>query len=352
MSKKVAVVGASGYAGSEIIRLLLNHPEYHRGELQIGALTAASSAGTPVPAHLSPLAGRLIEPTEIPRLAQHDVVFICLPHGHSAEIAKAIEAEVAQNGGELPVIIDCAADFRLRNKGDWDAYYGGDYAGSWPYGIPEMPRHRAELIGAKHIAVPGCFPTGATLATMPAVAAGFIIPNLSIVSVTGVSGAGKKPSAPMLGSETMGSVRAYNTAGRHRHNPEIIQNLSEFTDQEISLSFTPVLAPMTRGILTTASAPINGSLSTERAHEVYAEFYDDEPFVQVMPIGTQPETQNVAGSNMVHIQVEVDPRANRLLMISAIDNLTKGTGGAAVQCMNLALGYEETAGLPMVGLAP
>ncbi|MDO4909722.1 MAG: N-acetyl-gamma-glutamyl-phosphate reductase [Corynebacterium sp.] len=348
MSIKVAVVGASGYAGSEIIRLLLGHPAYQAGELEIGSLCAGSSAGSPVPPHLSPLAGRLIEATDINVLAQHDVVFLCLPHGHSAEIAKGIEAV----GGNTPVIIDCAADFRLKSEEDWNAYYGGTYAGSWPYGIPEMPGHREALKGAPHVAVPGCFPTGATLALMPAVAKDLINPTISLVSVTGVSGAGKKPNAAMLGSETMGSVRAYNTAGKHRHNPEIIQNLGEYTDKDISLSFTPVLAPMTRGILSTASAPLTGELTTEKAHEVYSEFYKDEPFVQVLPLGVQPETQNVVGSNMVHIQVEVDVKAGRLLMISAIDNLTKGTGGAAIQCMNLALGFNELAGLPMVGLAP
>lgn len=347
MTIKVAIAGASGYAGGEILRLLLNHPAYLSGELEIGALTAASTVGTPVVElmpHLPQLAGRVIEPTDKETLAGHDVVFLGLPHGHSAEIARQLGPDV--------IVIDCAADFRLRDAAAWEKYYGSEHAGSWPYGIPEMPGHREQLQCTKRVAVPGCFPTGATLALWPAVKAGLIEPRVSVVSVTGVSGAGKKASVAMLGSETMGSLKAYNTAGKHRHTPEIAQNLGEFTDEEVVVSFTPVLAPLPRGILTTATADLKEGADAAAARAAYEEAYGDETFVYLLPEGIQPQTQNVVGSNMCHVQVEVDELAGKLLVTSAIDNLTKGTGGAAVQCMNLALGWEETAGLPQGGVAP
>ncbi|MHA2788889.1 N-acetyl-gamma-glutamyl-phosphate reductase [Corynebacterium sp. S7] len=347
MALKVAVAGATGYAGGEILRLLLNHPQYLAGELEIGALTGNSNAGQPVAEtmpHLPQLADRVIEETNVDTLAGHDVVFLGLPHGHSAAIGSALPDDV--------VVIDCAADFRLQDAEDWEAFYGSEHAGTWPYGIPEMPGHREQIQGARRIAVPGCFPTGATLATLPAVEAAIIEPDLAFVSVTGVSGAGKKASVPLLGSETMGSLKAYNVAGKHRHTPEIRQNLSEVTDREVNVSFTPVLAPLPRGILTTATAPLAEGVTTDVARKVYAEFYADEPFVYLLPEGAQPQTQNIVGTNMCHVQVEADLTAGKLLMTSAIDNLTKGTGGAAVQCMNLALGFDEVAGLPQAGVAP
>lgn len=347
MTIKVAVAGASGYAGGEILRLLLGHPAYASGELEIGALTAASTVGSTVAElmpHLPQLADRVIEDTTPEVLAGHDVVFLGLPHGFSAEIANQLGPEVT--------VIDCAADFRLTNAADWSKFYGSEHAGSWPYGIPEMPGHREQLKGAKRVAVPGCFPTGATLALLPAVQADLIEPDISVVSITGVSGAGKKASVPLLGSETMGSLKAYNTSGKHRHTPELTQNLKEVTDKDVTISFTPVLAPLPRGILTTATAPLIDGVTQAQARKVYEDFYADEPFVLVLPEGAQPQTQNVVGSNMCHVQVEVDTVARKVLVTSAIDNLTKGTGGAAVQCMNLALGFEETAGLPRTGVAP
>lgn len=347
MTFSVAVAGATGYAGGEILRLLLNHPAYLAGELEIGALTGNSNAGQAVAdlmPHLPQLAGKVIEETTVETLSGHDVVFLGLPHGFSAEIGAHLPA--------VTVVIDCAADFRLRDAGAWERYYGSAHAGAWPYGIPEMPGHREELKGATRIAVPGCFPTGATLAALPAVEAGLCEPELRVVSITGVSGAGKKAAVAMLGAETMGSLKAYNTAGKHRHTPEIAQNLAEVTDKDVSVSFTPVLAPLPRGILTTVTAPLGGGVTAADARQAYEKHYSDEPFVWVLPEGTQPQTQNVVGSNMCHVQVEVDEDAGVLLMTSAIDNLTKGTAGAAVQCMNLAMGLEETAGLPRAGVAP
>lgn len=347
MTLKVAVAGASGYAGGEILRLLLSHPAYISGDLEIGALTGASTAGVSVAElmpHLPELANRIIEPTNAETLLGHDVVFLGLPHGYSAEISKQLHDDV--------LVIDCAADFRLQQEEDWDKYYGSQYAGSWPYGIPEMPGHRQQIQNARRIAAPGCFPTGATLALLPAVCHELIIPDIALVSITGVSGAGKKASVAMLGAETIGSAKAYNTGGKHRHVPEIIQNLSEYTAETVKVSFTPVLAPMTRGILTTATAPIRVGVTEQQVRQAYAEFFANEPFVQLLATGLQPQTQHIIGSNMCQIQVEIDEHAGKLLMTSVIDNLTKGTAGGAIQCMNIALGYPEIAGLPQTGLAP
>ncbi|AGG66732.1 N-acetyl-gamma-glutamyl-phosphate reductase [Corynebacterium callunae] len=347
MTIKVAIAGASGYAGGEILRLLLNHPAYLAGELEIGALTASSTVGSTLGElmpHLPQLADRVIEDTTPEVLSGHDVVFLGLPHGFSAEIALQLGHDVT--------VIDCAADFRLQNAADWERYYGSEHQGTWPYGIPEMPGHREQLKGAKRIAVPGCFPTGATLALLPAVQAGLIEPNVSVVSITGVSGAGKKANVAMLGAETMGSLKAYNVAGKHRHTPEIAQNLAEVTAEKVTVSFTPVLAPLPRGILTTATAPLKGEVTAEQARKVYEDFYAQETFVHVLAPGVQPQTQSVVGSNMCHVQVEVDADSGKLLLTSVIDNLTKGTAGAAIQCMNLSLGYAESAGLPQAGVAP
>lgn len=347
MTIKVAVAGATGYAGGEILRLLLSHPKYLSGELEIGALTGHSNAGQRVSelmGHLPQLADRLIEDTTVEVLSGHDVVFLGLPHGHSAEIGQQLS--------ESTLVIDCAADFRLTDSAAWEKYYGGDYAGFWPYGIPEMPGHREEIAGARRIAVPGCFPTGSTLALLPAVAGGLIVPDISITAITGVSGAGKKGSVALLGAETMGSLKAYNTAGKHRHTPEMAQNLSKYTDADVNVSFTPVLAPLPRGILTTAIAPLVDGVTQDIATKTYRAFYENEPFVHLLPEGQQPQTQHIVGSNMCHVQVEVDEQSGKLLLTSALDNLTKGTGGAAVQCMNIALDYPETDGLPLAAVAP
>ncbi|WP_306516237.1 N-acetyl-gamma-glutamyl-phosphate reductase [Corynebacterium sp.] len=347
MTISVAVAGATGYAGGEILRLLLNHPKYRSGELRIGALTGHSQVGKPVSSqmpHLPQLADRTIEATTVDVLAGHDVVFLGLPHGHSAELAQRLPGET--------IIIDCAADFRLRDSADWQAYYGGEHAGHWPYGIPEMPNHRAEIASSSKVAVPGCFPTGMTLALMPAVAAGIIEPAINIVSITGTSGAGKKAAVALLGAETTGNLRAYNTAGKHRHNPEVVQNLREIAEQNYCINFTPVLAPTTRGILTTATARLTEPVAQDKVTEIFTEFYADEPFVQVLPAGQQPETQHVIGANLCQIQAEINESTQTLLVTAALDNLTKGTGGAAVQCMNLMVGYDETAGLTHQGLAP
>ncbi|WP_330254006.1 N-acetyl-gamma-glutamyl-phosphate reductase [Nocardia sp. NBC_00565] len=342
---RVAVAGASGYAGGEVLRLLLGHPAYRDGRLVIGALTAGSNAGSTLgelQPHLLPLADRVLAPTTVDELTGHDIVFLGLPHGQSAAIAQQLP--------ESTVIIDCGADFRLTDASAWEKYYGGAHAGSWPYGLPELPGGREQLRGANRIAVPGCYPTVASLALAPAIAAGIIEPNVNVVAVSGTSGAGRKLDVGLLGSEVMGSVRAYGIAGAHRHTPEIVQNLKAAGGTDVAVSFTPVLAPMPRGILATCTAPTRVDAAQARA--VYEKAYVDEPFVHLLPEGTLPQTGSVLGSNAVTLQVAVDTDAGLLVVIGAIDNLTKGTAGAAVQSMNLAVGFDETAGLSTVGVAP
>lgn len=339
---RVAVAGASGYAGGEVLRLLLGHPA-----VEIGALTAGSNAGEPLGAlqpHLVPLADRVLEPTTAEVLAGHDVVVLALPHGQSGPIAAEL--------GDDVLVVDCGADYRLADAGDWERFYGSPHAGTWPYGLPELPGQRDRLRGARRVAVPGCYPTVSTLSLAPAVAAGLVEPDVVVVAASGTSGAGKAAKPHLLGSEVMGSASAYGVGGVHRHTPEITQNLGRLTDAPVRVGFTPLLVPMSRGILATCTAPLAGALSADEAHDVYAKAYADEPFVHVLPPGRWPQTQSVLGSNSVHVQVTVDEAAGRLVAVGAVDNLAKGTAGAAVQCLNLALGLDETTGLTTVGIAP
>lgn len=341
----VAVAGASGYAGGEILRLLLGHPAYADGRLTVGALTAAASAGTTLAEHhphLLPLSGRVLENTEIDVLAGHEVVFLALPHGHSAALAEKLDADT--------VIVDCGADFRLTSSVAWERFYGSAHAGSWPYGLPELPGARDRLRGATRIAVPGCYPTAALLALWPAVADDLIEPAVTVVAVSGTSGAGRAAKTDLLGSEVIGSARAYNIAGKHRHTPEIAQGLNAVTDKDVTVSFTPVLIPTSRGILATCTARTAAPLSQIRV--AYEKAYDAEPFVHLLPDGQLPRTGAVIGSNAAQLAVAVDQAAETFIAIAAIDNLVKGTAGAAVQSMNLSLGWGETEGLSIVGVAP
>lgn len=343
---RVAVAGASGYAGGEFLRLALGHPEI--GAEGIGALTAGDSAGSLLGTHqphLPSLADRELVDTTVENLAGHDVVVLALPHGRSAELAAALPDDT--------LVVDSGADHRLVDPGAWTRWYGGAHAGSWPYGLPELAGQRDALRGARRIAVPGCYPTVATLAAAPAVSTGLVEPAVDVVAFSGTSGAGRAPKPHLVGSEVMGSATAYGVGGAHRHTPEIVQNLGRLRPEAIRVSFTPVLAPMARGILAVVTAPLTDAATTEdRAREVYAKAYDAEPFVTLLPAGVQPATKDVLGANQVQVQVTVDADARRLVATAAIDNLTKGTAGGALQSINLALGLDETLGLPTAGLAP
>lgn len=339
---KVGVAGASGYVGGEVLRTLLAHPD-----VEIGALTASSNAGTPLgqhQPHLIPLAGRILGDTDAATLAGHDVVFLGLPHGASAAIAAQLSDDT--------LVIDCGADFRLESSDDWETFYGGDHAGTWPYGLPELPGQREILAGAKRIAVPGCFPTVSTLTLLPAVLSGLITSDITIVATSGTSGAGKALKPHLLGSEVMGQASAYGVGGVHRHTPEIEQNLTKAGFDNPIVSFTPVLVPMSRGILATCSAPVVDGVTEEDIRAAYDKAYADEPFVHVLAGGLWPQTKATLGANTVHVQATLDNRSKKLVAIGAMDNLAKGTAGGAVQSMNIALGLPENSGLTTVGVAP
>ncbi|WP_211489821.1 N-acetyl-gamma-glutamyl-phosphate reductase [Georgenia thermotolerans] len=352
MTFTAAVAGASGYAGGEVLRLLLGHPE-----IEVGAVTAHSNVGQRLGEahpHLLPLADRVFEPTDAATLAGHDVVVLALPHGRSGEIAAALAA-----AGSDALVLDCGADHRLADAGDWERFYGTAHAGTWPYGLPELiladqgARQRDRLRGARRVAVPGCNVTAVTLALQPGVATGLVDPaDVVAVLAVGYSGAGKAAKTHLLAAEALGSLAPYAVGGTHRHVPEIEQNLRAAGAGSVRLSFTPVLAPVSRGILATVTAPLTAGISPATVRAAWEQYYADEPFVHLLPEGTWPTTAMVTGANTALVQVAVDERAGRVVALCAIDNLVKGTAGAAVQSMNLALGLPETAGLCTVGVAP
>jgi len=338
----VGVTGATGYAGGEVCRLLAGHPN-----LRLAGVHANASAGRrlgELQPHLLPFADLEVQPSTAADLAGYDVVVLALPHGESAAIAARLPDDT--------LVVDCGADHRLNDPAAWARWYGGEHAGSWPYGLPELPGQREKLATAKRIAVPGCYPTSVTLAMAPALAAGLVEPDVVVVAASGTSGAGKSAKPHLLGSEVMGAVSAYGVGGVHRHTPEMVQNLAQAAGAPVNVSFTPTLVPMSRGILATCSAPIKDGVDADAARAAYTKAYADEPFVHLLPEGRWPTTAAVLGANTVVLQLAVDPDAGRLVVVAAVDNLTKGTGGAAIQCANLALGLPETTGLPLVGVAP
>lgn len=343
MTFTVAVSGASGYAGGEVLRLLAHHPQ-----VSIGAITAHSNAGSrlgELQPHLRSLADRVLQDTTADVLAGHDVVFLALPHGASAALAAQL--------GEETLVIDAGADHRLVDPAAWEKFYGSEHAGSWPYGLPELPGARARLAGTRRVAVPGCYPTGAQLALAPGFAAGLLEPeDVVIVSASGTSGAGKSAKTHLLGSEVMGGMSPYGVGGGHRHTPEIEQGLSAVAGEPVRISFTPTLAPMPRGILTTATACLRPGVDAESVRAAWELAYAEEPFVHLLPQGQWPHTKHVLGSNHAEMQLAVDAHAGRVIATAVIDNLTKGTAGGAVQSMNIALGLDETLGLQTEGVAP
>lgn len=369
MGMRAAVAGASGYAGGELLRLVLGHPE-----LEVGTVTAHGNAGSRLGDHqpqLAALADRVLESTNADALAGHDVVFLALPHGASSALA----AELS----ESMLVVDCGADHRLTDAQAWQDFYGGEYAGSWPNGLPELitapnpmimkpsqgdsstslrdhegwRKQREKLAGARRIAVPGCNVTAVTLALAPGLAAGVIEPvDLVAVLACGTSGAGKSLKPHLLASEIMGAASPYGVGGVHRHIPEIEQNLKVAAGAQVSLSFTPTLVPMSRGILATATARLAAETQREAVRAAWTEAYSDEPYVHLLPEGQWPTTAAVLGSNAAHVQVAVDDRAGRVVAVVAIDNLTKGTAGGAIQAANIALGLSETLGLTTTGVAP
>jgi N-acetyl-gamma-glutamyl-phosphate reductase len=334
MGIRVAVAGASGYAGGELLRLIAGHPH-----LDLAAATGFAQAGSrigTVHPHVRSLRDVVLAPTEPGVLADTDLVFLALPHGESAALAAQLPDSVK--------VVDIGADFRLRAASDWSRYYPGAHAGTWTYGLPELPGQRERVAASSRVANTGCYAVSVILALAPLIAAGVADPeDVVVVAASGTSGAGRSAKVHLLGSEVMGSLSPYKV-GAHQHVPEIKQATGART-----LSMTPVLAPMPRGILATVTArPLTGA----DPREVLAGAYDGEPFVQVLPEGQWPHTASTFGSNAAHLQATVDVDSGRIIVVSAIDNLVKGAAGQALQNANLMLGLPETAGLTIDGIAP
>ena len=346
MGVRVAVAGASGYAGGELLRLIAGHPD-----LELGPVTAGANAGAPVTAvhpHLPGLAGLAFESTDPDRLASADLVFLALHHEESARVAARLPAQAA--------VIDLSASFRLSDPAQWAGFYQGAHAGRWVYGLPELPGARERITAARRVAAPGCHATTVILALTPLLASGLAEPgDIVAVSASGTSGAGRTPTHALLASEVMGSVSAYQVGGVHRHTPEIEQALAEAAGVTPTVSFTPLLVPMARGILATCTARLahpGGPADSGTLRQALATAYAGEPFIHVLPEGRWPATASTLGSNAVHLQVAADAHAGRAVVVAALDNLVKGAAGQAIQIANLMLGLPEAAGLTVNGVAP
>lgn len=348
MTFSVAVAGASGYAGGEVLRLLSGHPEF-----EVKTVTAHANAGQQlisVHPHLRSLAHLTLSDTTPENLAGHDVVFLALPHGKSGAVTELLSPET--------LVVDCGADHRLASESDWAKFYGGDFYGAWPYGLPELvkadgTKQRESLRGVSRIAVPGCNVTAISLGLAPGLLAGVITgEDLVAVLAVGPSGAGKSLRTDLLASEILGSANAYAVGGTHRHVPEIIQNLHGASGARVTVSFTPVIVPMARGILATSTARLAPGVSAADVRSAWELAYANEPFVHLLPAGQFPRISDVVGANTALIGLAVDEAAERVVTVTAIDNLVKGTAGAAIQSANIALGLIETTGLPVNGVAP
>jgi N-acetyl-gamma-glutamyl-phosphate reductase len=344
MGTTVAVAGASGYAGGELLRLVLAHPELTLGPVAAGP-SSAGRAVTELHPQLPQLAGTVLAPTDPSDLAGADLVFLALPHGESATLVSQLPPDLA--------VVDLGADFRLDDASAWATYYGSEHAGRWAYGLPELPGARAAITATHRIANPGCYPTAVAVGLAPLLAAGLVEPSdVVVVAASGTSGAGRSARAALQGSEVMNAVSAYKAGGAHQHTPEMEQSLTAAAGEPVTLSFTPLLAPMPRGILATTTARLAGGVTTAVLREALHSAYAAEPFVHLVAEGGWPSTAATYGSNSVHLQVAADRHAGRAVVVSAIDNLVKGAAGQAVQNANLLLGLDETAGLSISGIAP
>lgn len=350
MTYSVAVSGASGYAGGEILRILAAHPD-----VEIRTVTAHSNAGQPLiqhQPHLRSLAHLTLDDTTPEVLAGHDIVFLALPHGQSGQYTDAL--------ADAALVIDAGADHRLTSQADWDRFYGGAFHEPWVYGVPELPvaggTQRENLVGATRIAAPGCNASTVSLSLAPGVAAGVIdASDIVTVLAVGPSGAGKSLKTTLLASEILGTANPYAVGGTHRHIPEIRQALAAAGQVEAStirISFTPVLVPMARGILATSTAPIAPGATDDDIRGAWESAYGGETFVQLLPAGQFPRTADVIGANTALLGLAIDRDAGRVTVVAAVDNLVKGTAGAAVQSMNIALGLPEGRALTVNGVAP
>jgi len=337
---KTAVIGASGYAGGELLRLLTGHPHF-----DVVAITAHSNAGEKVSSvhpHLQSYVGRKFVSSDVVDFTAIELVFLALPHGESSALIAKIPSNVK--------IVDLGADFRLEDAGQWKKYYGGEHAGTWVYGLPELASGQRDAIKREiRVANPGCYATSICLGIAPA-ARLIDVSDIVVVAASGTTGAGRSVKINLIASEVMGSLTSYKFGGVHQHTPEIEQAISAVSKKPAKISFTPILAPMPRGILSTITAKLNQSITTQQAHDLYVKAYESEFFVDVLPLGQMPKTSALTGSNKVQMQVAVDEHTDRLIISVAIDNLGKGAAGQAIQNANLICGFPEDAGLLLDGL--
>jgi N-acetyl-gamma-glutamyl-phosphate reductase len=336
---KIGVVGASGYAGGELLRLLAGHPFFEAGYIAAG--TSAGEKITDIHSHLNLYSHQRFAETNIEEINQCDLVFLALPHGESAKLVVEISKKVK--------IVDLGADFRLQSRDSWIKYYNDDYAGSWVYALPELPGRRDVIAASSRIANPGCYATAIALAAAPAVRSGVIdASDIVVVAASGTTGAGRTAKVNLSASEIMNSMTSYKFGGVHQHTPEIEESLRSMTTDEVKISFTPILAPMPRGILATITAKTTKSESDIRA--LYEKAYGDEIFVTLLERGRLPETSSLIGSNALHLQIAVDEHTSRAVISVAIDNLGKGAAGQALQNANIMCGFDENAGLSLMGI--
>lgn len=335
----IGIVGASGYAGGELLRLLQSHPNFTPHYIAAGSNAGEKIAS--VHSHLTSFGNQVFSNTNPGDINKCDLVFLALPHGESAKIVDEISSDVK--------VVDLGADFRLRNEDSWKKYYNQDYAGNWVYGLPELANHRDAIQAATRVANPGCYATAVTLAAAPAVAQKQVeVDDIVVVAASGTTGAGRTAKVNLSASEIMNSLTSYKFGGVHQHTPEIEESLAAVSQREIRLSFTPILAPMPRGILATVT--MKTELSENTLRQIYEDAYTAEKFVTFLPIGQMPETSAVLGSNSAHLQIAVDEHTSRLVVSIAIDNLGKGAAGQALQNANLIMGLPEDLGLPALGI--
>jgi len=336
---KIGIIGASGYAGGELLRLLAVHPEF-----EVCTVTAHSNAGeaiSTVHPHLTSYTGKTFSSFNSKDFDCCEVIFLALPHGESASVISSLHTAAK--------IVDLGADFRLEDSAKWSKYYGGDHAGTWTYGAPELPGARALIAKSNKVANPGCYATAIALGIAPAVKIADI-EDVVVVAASGTTGAGRSAKINLIASEVMGSLTSYKFGGVHQHTPEVEQELSAAAGKDVKISFTPILAPMPRGILSTITARFSKDIDSEEAHAMYSSFYKDDYFVDVLPIGQMPKTGSLTGSNKIQMQAAVDSHTKRLVVSVAIDNLGKGAASQAIQNANLMCGFHEGAGLSTDGL--
>jgi N-acetyl-gamma-glutamyl-phosphate reductase len=331
---KTGVIGASGYAGGELLRILAAHPDF-----EPTVLTAHSSAGemiTSIHPALTSYSGKKFSSFSAADFKECKLIFLALPHGESASVIDYLPGEAK--------IVDLGADFRLTSAASWEKYYGGKHAGTWIYGLPELANSKEGIKGAKRVANPGCYATAISLGISPA--SQFIdLSDVVVVAASGTTGAGRSAKINLIASEVMSSLTSYKFGGVHQHTPEI----EEATGAKIS--FTPILAPMPRGILATITAKLTSDIEVDDARRIYENFFSQSPFVHLLASGDMPKTSSVLGTNNTHIQIAIDSHAQRLVVSVAIDNLGKGAAGQAVQNANLMCGLPETAGLVIDGVS-